>query len=153
MAKTSSGLLMYKIDDDILKIFLVHPGGPFWKDRDEGAWSIPKGEIEDGEDLLETAKREFKEEVGIEAKGEFTPLGEITQRAGKIVHAWAFTGDWTDLLMCQSFVEIEWPAKSGKKIKFAEVDKAAFFPSSVAKKKINSAQIELIERLESFLKI
>ena len=151
MMKESAGLLMYKIEKNILKVFLVHPGGPFWKNREEGAWSIPKGEIEDGEDLLETAKREFKEEVGFDAKEEFISLGEIQQKAGKIVHAWAFEGDWSGLLMCQSYVEIEWPLRSGKKIKIPEVDKARFFSIEDAKKKINQAQKELIERLEEYL--
>ena len=151
MPKESAGLMMYKIDKGILKVFLVHPGGPFWKNREEGAWSIPKGEIENKEDAFETAKREFKEEVGFEARGEFISLGEIQQKAGKIVHAWAFEGDWSGLLMCQSFVEIEWPLKSGKKIKIPEVDKARFFSVGDAKKRINQAQKELIERLEEFL--
>ncbi len=149
--KESSGLMMYKIEGDVLKVFLVHPGGPFWKNKEDGAWSIPKGEIEDEENLLETAKREFKEEVGFEAKGEFISLGEIQQKAGKIVHAWAFEGDWPGLLMCQSYVEIEWPLRSGKKLKIPEVDKARFFSVEEAMKKINQAQIELIERLEEIL--
>ncbi len=152
MTKESAGLMMYKIGGDVLKVFLVHPGGPFWKNKEDGAWSIPKGEIEEGENLLETAKREFKEEVGFEAKGNFFSLGKIQQKAGKIVHAWAFEGDWSGLLMCQSYVEIEWPLRSGKKIKIPEVDKARFFSSEEAKKKINQAQKELIERLEDFLK-
>jgi len=151
MTKESAGLMMYKVEKDVLKVFLVHPGGPFWKSKEDGAWSIPKGEIEDEENLLETAKREFKEEVGFEAKGNFISLGKIQQKAGKIVHAWAFEGDWSGILMCQSFVEIEWPLRSGKKIKIPEVDKARFFSIEDAKKKINQAQKELIERLEKTL--
>lgn len=144
---------MYKLDKDKrLRVFLVHPGGPFWKDKDIGAWSIPKGEVDeaDGKDLLETAKREFKEETGINAPKEdekYFDLEEIRQKSGKIVHAWAFEGDRHGLLMCQSFVEIEWPYKSGKKIKIPEVDRAEFFTVEKAKEKINPAQFELVERL------
>ncbi len=144
---------MYKFDKEKkLRLFLVHPGGPFWKDKDIGAWSIPKGEIdgEDGKDLLETAKREFREETGIIPPKEdekYFYLGEIEQKNKKIVHAWAFEGDWSGLLMCQSFVEIEWPYKSGKKIKIPEVDRAEFFTIEKTKEKINPAQFELIERL------
>src|SRR3989344_6635307 len=151
MTKESAGLMMYKVEKDVLKVFLVPPGGPFWKRKGDWGVSNPKGEIEDEENLLETAKREFKEEVGFEAKGNFISLGKIQQKAGKIVHAWAFEGDWSGILMCQSFVEIEWPLRSGKKIKIPEVDKARFFSIEDAKKKINQAQKELIERLEKTL--
>lgn len=155
--KLSAGLVMYKFDKEKkLRFFLVHPGGPFWRDKDSGAWSIPKGEVENGEnDLLEAAQRELKEETGINApndRGRYFNLGEIKQKSGKTVCAWAFEGDWSGLLMCQSFVEIEWPYKSGKKIKFPEVDKAEFFTVDKAKEKINPAQFELIERLIGKLK-
>ncbi len=135
-----------------LGVFLVHPGGPFWKNN-QVCWSIPKGEVEEGEDLLETAKREFKEETGVKAEGSFIPLGQVKQKSGKLVHAWAFEGDWSGLLMCQSYVTIEWPYKSGKFIKIPEVDKASFFPIEEAKKKILPAQVEFIERLEQKLNI
>jgi predicted NUDIX family NTP pyrophosphohydrolase len=148
--KKSAGLLIYKFSKEgSLKFFIVHPGGPFWKAKDKGAWSIPKGEIEDGEDdLLEVAKRELKEETGIDAPAErerFLDLGEITQRSGKIVQAWAFEGDWNGLLFCSSYVEVLW---NNKKIKVPEVDKAGFFDSRITKEKINPAQVEFIERLE-----
>ena len=152
MPKTSAGILIYKYNDGKLKLFIVHPGGPFWKNKDEGAWSIPKGEVEQGEEnLLGVAKRELKEETGISIEGNFIDLGEVKQKSGKIVKAWAIEGDWSGLLMCQSFVEIEWPYKSGKKIKIPEVDKAGFFSVEDAKRKINPAQREFIERLQEKL--
>lgn len=148
--KTSAGLLMYKFIDGKLKVFLVHPGGPYWKDKD--IWGIPKGEVNDndGKDLLGTARREFWEETGVEAPREiekYIGLGEITQKNNKVVHAWAFEGDWSGLLMCHSFVEIEWPYKSWKKIKIPEVDGARFFSLEKAREKIIPAQFELVERL------
>ncbi|MBI5804257.1 NUDIX domain-containing protein [Candidatus Pacearchaeota archaeon] len=154
--KTSSGLLMYKFDKDgNLRIFLVHPGGPFWKDKDKGSWSIPKGEIDDGEnELFETARRELYEETGIKApeeKEKYIELGEVTQKSGKVVCAWAFEGDWTGLLMCSIYVEVEWPYKSGKKIKVPEVDKAGFFKVAEAKEKINERQKVFIDKLIEFL--
>ena len=154
MQKTSAGILIYKFYNQKLKIFIVHPGGPFWKGKDEGAWSIPKGEAKEGEsDLLEVAKRELKEETGIELNGNFHDIGTIKQKSGKIVKAYATLGDWSGLLMCQSFAEIEWPYKSGKKIRVPEVDKAGFFDIDIVKKKINPAQIEFIDRLTSVLKV
>lgn len=152
MPKTSAGLLMYRIKDGKLQIFLVHPGGPFWKDKDDGAWSIPKGEVNEGEDLLKTAKREFEKETGIKPEGEFISLGKIKQKAGKVIHAWVFEGQWGGFLMKQSTIKIEWPPKSDKKIEIPEVDRLEFFNVENAKKKINPAQIELIERLEKYLK-
>jgi len=152
MIKTSAGLLIYKIEDKRLKVFIVHPGGPAWANRDEGVWSIPKGEIKEGEDLLLCAIRELEEETGIDAAGnEFMKLGSIKQKSGKVVHCWAYEGDWSGLLMCGSFATVEWPLGSGKMIKVPEVDRAGFFDVDVARKKINSAQIELIERLEEKL--
>ncbi len=153
MPKVSSGLVMYKLNPE-LKVFLVHPGGPFWKDKDEGAWSIPKGELENSDNILETAIREFKEETGIilpNKKEDYVYLGETTQKSGKVVHAYAFEGDWHGLLMCQSFVEIEYPYKSGKYIKIPEIDKANFFSVEEAKKKINPAQFKLIQNLSEKL--
>ena len=151
--KKSAGLLMHKTENNTFYYFLVHPGGPFWKNKDAGAWSIPKGEIEDCEkDELSAAIREMKEETGITAKEPFTDLGEIKQKSGKIVHAWAFHGDFSGLLLCQSMVEMEFPPKSGKKVKFPEVDRADMFTKEEAKIKINPAQFEFIERLEKIIK-
>lgn len=148
---------MYKFDKERkLRVFIIHPGGPFWKDKDIGAWSIPKGEVddEDGKDLLETAKREFYEETGIVPPLEdekYHYLGEIEQKNKKIVYAWAFEGDWHGLLLCRSFVEVEWPYKSGKMIKIPEVDRAEFFILEKVKEKINPAQFILIEKLKKIL--
>lgn len=153
MVKISSGLLMYKIKDGKLLFFLVHPGGPFWKNKDEGAWGIPKGEINDSEGESDAAKREFEEETGIKSKEPYIPLGKITQKSGKIVHAWAFQGDWTGLLMGNSFVNLEYPAHSGKMIKFPEVDKAGFFTLEKSKELINPAQYDLLLRLKEHLKL
>jgi len=142
---------MYKKNKGRLEIFLVHPGGPFWKDKDFGAWSIPKGEIDnDNEEMLDVALRELNEETGVNVdknKTDFLDLGEIKQKAGKIVHAFAFEGDWNGFFMKQSMIEIEWPPKSNKKLKIPEVDKAKFFNIETAKQKINLAQVELIDRL------
>jgi len=154
MQKVSAGLLMYQRKKSFVEFFLVHPGGPFWKDKDLGAWTIPKGEVGKGEDLLECAKREFEEETGIKSFGEFISLGEIRQKAGKIVHCWAFENDknfWKGFLMKQNFIEIEWPPRSGKKIKIPEVDKAGFFDFETASRKINSAQKEFLDRLQENL--
>ncbi|MEK6824410.1 MAG: NUDIX domain-containing protein [Nanoarchaeota archaeon] len=149
--KISAGLLMYRFRPE-LEVFIVHPGGPFWKNKDESSWSIPKGELEEGEDLLSAAKREFMEETGLKIDSEsFIQLGNVTLKSGKIVHAWAFEGDWSGLLMCQSYMNLEWPPRSGKLIKFPEVDKASFFSPEIAKKKINPAQRELIDKLEAVL--
>lgn len=152
MQKISAGLLMYKINDDKLKVFLVHPSGLFWKNKDKNAWTIPKGEVENNEDFFETAKREFFEETGIKVKANnFIELGNIKQKSGKIVHAWAFEGDWLGLLK-QNMIEVEFPFKSGKKIKVPEIDKAGFFSVEEAKEKINPRQFEFIERLKKELK-
>ena len=149
--KTSAGLLMYRQKNNELEFFIVHPGGPYWKNKDEQSWSIPKGEIEFSEQVLETAKREFKEETGIIPKEPFIPLGTAQLKSGKIIHAWAFEHDWSGLLMCQSFVEIEWPPHSKRMIKVPEVDRAGFFKEQEAKTKLNPAQNVFIDRLKSYL--
>lgn len=153
--KISAGLLMYRIKDSQLEVFLGHPGGPYFRNKDKGYWSIPKGEVEeDGLDLLNVAQREFTEEVGISpTTNEFIPLGHIKRKDGKIIHAWAFAGDWDDSQAIKSnFFEIEWPPRTGQKQKFPEIDRAQFFPVEIAKQKIQSAQIVFIERLEECLK-
>ncbi|MFT5686056.1 MAG: putative NUDIX family NTP pyrophosphohydrolase [Myxococcota bacterium] len=152
--KTSAGLLMYRHRDGDLEVFLAHPGGPYGRSRDAGAWSIPKGEIEPDEDLEATAVREFAEEIGIPATGPRTNLGCIKQRGGKTVYCWAFEGghDWADGRIPDSNTfELELPRGSGKMVSFPEVDKAAFFLVPVAKEKINVAQAELIDRLVAHL--
>jgi predicted NUDIX family NTP pyrophosphohydrolase len=147
-AKHSCGLLMYRRHAGTLQVFLAHPGGPYFTRKDDGVWTIPKGELEAGEDPLACAKREFLEETGLAPEAaEFTALGEITQRGGKVVHAWAFEGDWGEReLRCNTF-EMEWPPRSGRMQSFPEIDRAQFFALDEARVKLNPAQVELIDRL------
>jgi predicted NUDIX family NTP pyrophosphohydrolase len=150
--KTSAGLMMYRRRAGGLEIFLAHPGGPYLKNKDLGYWGIPKGEIEAGEDPLAAAIREFAEETGILAAGEFLPLGSVVQASGKTVHAWAFAGDWEEgREPASNLFPLEWPPHSGQQQWFPEVDKAAFFPVPVAMKKINRAQAAFIVRLQELL--
>jgi predicted NUDIX family NTP pyrophosphohydrolase len=151
-SRVSAGLLMYRQRSDALEVLLVHPGGPFWKNKDEGAWSIPKGEAAPGEDLLTRAQIEFEEELGIKPRGDWIPLGSIKQKGGKTVHARAFEADLPDSfeLKCNTF-DFEWPPRSGKICKFPEVDRAEFFPLETTRQKINSAQIPLLDRLNAAL--
>lgn len=144
---------MYKIINNELKVFIAHPGSPFWKAQDVGAWSIPKGEPNENEPLLNAAIREFKEETGIDAHAPFIELGKVQQKSGKLVHCWAFEGDWSGLLATTTYVNMEYPPRSKKFIKFPEIDRAGFFTLEEAKKKINPAQIELIARLAEKIKI
>ena len=152
MAKTSAGLLMYHIQGGTIEVLLVHPGGPFWRKKDEGAWSIPKGEVESGEELLATARREFHEELGLEAAGNFIPLTPIRQKGGKVVHAWAFEGDCDPASIRGNTFTMEWPPKSGRAMEFPEVDEAAFFDLKAARRKINPAQAALLDQLDRLLK-
>jgi predicted NUDIX family NTP pyrophosphohydrolase len=148
MAKVSAGILLYRITSDQLQIFLIHPGGPFFRNKDDGTWSIPKGEyIEGEEDPLAAAKREFEEETGQKIDGKFIPLEPITQKGGKKVYAWAVKGDINHEVIQSNLFEIEWPPRSGKKQTFPEVDKAGWFDTETAKARINIAQIDLIENL------
>ena len=149
MAKQSAGILLYRIKSNDLEVFLVHPGGPFWAKKDEGAWSIPKGEFEDEEDPLAAAKREFEEETGLKISGEFIELHPVKQKSGKMVYAWAVEGDVDPLKIKSNEFEIEWPPKSGKMKSFPEIDKAAWFNLTEAKKKIIAAQTGLIKELEN----
>ena len=147
MPKVSAGLLMYRMREGELEFLLAHPGGPFWEDRDAGAWTIPKGEIQAGEEPLAAARREFEEEVGLQPQGELIALTPIRQRGGKIVHAWAFAGDGDPLRMKSNFFQMEWPPRSGRFVDCPEVDRACFFRLAEAKWKINPAQIPLLEEL------
>lgn len=149
MSRESAGLLMVRHRKNQLEVFLVHPGGPFFVRKDTGVWTIPKGEPEPGEALEQAALREFEEETGIIPGRALIPLGSIKQKGGKTVHAWAFTGDWSEEsgLKCNTF-ELEWPPRSGRKQHFPEVDRAAFFSLREAREKINAAQIPFLERLE-----
>ena len=131
-----------------LELLLVHPGGPFWKKRDAGAWSIPKGEYAPGEDPLAVAVREFEEETGVRPTGEFRSLGDLVQKGGKIVGAWAVEGDLDPAAIRSNTFEIEWPPKSGRKATFPEVDRAGWFSPEEAREKILPSQSPFIARLE-----
>jgi predicted NUDIX family NTP pyrophosphohydrolase len=152
-AAISAGLILFRRSAERgLEIFLAHPGGPFWANRDTGAWTIPKGVVEDGEDLLDAARREFHEETGIVASGPFLPLGSIKQKAGKTVHAWAWEGDADASTIVSNFTTTEWPRGSGKTLSFAEIDRCQWFDATSAIEKMNPAQSELVGRLQSLLK-
>jgi predicted NUDIX family NTP pyrophosphohydrolase len=147
MPKVSAGLLMYRIRDGELEFLLAHPGGPFWRERDTGAWTIPKGEIQSGEEPLAAARREFEEEVGFTSSGQLIALTPITQKSGKVVHAWAFEGDCDPAAIKSNLFKMEWPPKSGQFQDCPEVDRAAFFRLAEARRKINPAQVALLEEL------
>lgn len=147
-ARVSAGLLMYRRRGGALEVFLAHPGGPFFAKKDAGAWSIPKGEVEPGEELLAAARREFEEETGIHPGEPLYPLGEVKQKGGKVVHAWAFEGDWPagSVLRSNSF-ELEWPPGSGRVQVLPEIDRAELFALEIARTKINPAQATFLDRL------
>ena len=144
--RTSAGILLYRWNPDP-EVLLVHPGGPFWQGKEEGAWSIPKGEFTEGEDALLTAKREFKEETGFEAAGTFLPLTPVKQKGGKMVWAWALEGNINAAAIVSNTFKAEWPYRSGRWQEFPEVDKAEWFSIGVAKIKINPAQAAFIDEL------
>ena len=149
MASESVGILLYKRRAAEIFVLLVHPGGPFWRGKDAGAWSIPKGERVAGEDAETTARREFAEELGRAPTGPMSPLGRIRQRGGKYVEAFALEGDFdVDSLSSNSF-QIEWPPRSGRQQSFPEVDRAAWFTLASAHEKINAGQRPLLDRLEA----
>jgi predicted NUDIX family NTP pyrophosphohydrolase len=150
-SNVSAGLLLFRRTPGGLEVFLAHPGGPFWKNRDEGAWSIPKGLVAEGEELLDAARREFQEETGIDPLPPFRPLGSIRQKAGKTVHAWAWEGDADPDKIVSNSARVEWPHGSGRWLTFPEVDRCAWFDPATAKSKINAAQAEFITRLEAIL--
>ena len=149
--RLSAGLLMYRFRDGILEVLLVHPGGPFFVNKDDGSWSIPKGEPDDGEDLLLTAQREFEEETSVKPTGPFEPLRPIKQKGGKIVHAWAFKGDCDPAAIKSNLFTMEWPPKSGKTAQFPEIDRGDFFDLPAARKKIKAGQELLLEELEEIV--
>jgi predicted NUDIX family NTP pyrophosphohydrolase len=151
MPKTSAGILLYRRKDGMLQFFLVHPGGPFFARKDDGAWSIPKGELDEGEDPLAAAQREFSEETGCRPSGEFLPLTPVTQKNGKIVLAWAVEGNCDAEHIRSNNFTMEWPPRSGRMQKFPEVDRAGWFPSEDAKRKINAAQAALVDELAAFV--
>lgn len=147
----SAGLLLYRRVNGRLEYFLAHPGGPFWMARDLGAWTIPKGVIDPGEQPLSAAKREFQEETGICPVGPYIPLGHIRQRAGKTVHAWAWEGDADPEQVHSNTMRCEWPRGSGYYIVVPEIDRCAWFDGESARQRINAAQVELLDRLEEHL--
>lgn len=150
--KESAGIVLYRYRDSRLEIFLVHPGGPFWKNKDSGAWSIPKGEFEPGEDPLKAARREFHEETGFAVDGSFVLLTPVRQAGGKVVHAWALEGDCeAESIKSNSFI-LEWPPRSGQRKTFLEVDRAGWFSLELAQNKILQGQLKLLEELERILK-
>jgi predicted NUDIX family NTP pyrophosphohydrolase len=152
VAKSSAGLLIYRLTDERLEVLLVHPGGPFFKKRDEGSWSIPKGELSSGEEPLAAARRELTEETGFVSRGPYEPLGSVTQSGGKHVVAFACSGDFeVDALVSNEF-ELEWPPRSGRKTTFPEVDRACYFDLETARLKINPAQAAFLSRLEDWLR-
>lgn len=138
---------MYRQKTERVEFFLVHPGGPFWAKKDEGVWSIPKGEFLDEENRFEVAKREFLEEIGTEIRGDFIELSPIRQKSGKMIFAWAVKGDFDSETIRSNTFKLEWPPKSGKIQEFPEIDKSGWFHFEEAKQKINPAQIALLEEL------
>ncbi|CAN5537926.1 NUDIX domain-containing protein [soil metagenome] len=148
MGKQSAGILLFRKNDNQLQVFLVHPGGPFFRNKDTGVWSIPKGEFLDDEDTLTAAKREFKEETGQLIDGEFMPLSPVKLKSGKTVHAWAVEGDIDHKTAVSNLFEMEWPPKSGSIKSFPEIDRAGWFGLTEAKAKINAGQLGLIGELE-----
>jgi len=149
MVKKSAGIMLYRFSKEMLEVLLVHPGGPFWAKKDDHAWSIPKGEFTEGEDPLEAAKRELKEETGIEASGTFIALTPVVQKSGKNVFAWALEKDTDPSLIISNSFSMEWQPRSGVRATFPEIDKASWFSIPEAKNKIVAAQFALIEELAS----
>lgn len=139
---------MYRHRAGALEVLLVHPGGPLWAKRDQGAWSIPKGLVDEGEDLLAAAQREFREETSFEPSGPFLPLASVRQKSGKLVHAWAFEGDCDPTRLVSNTFELEWPPRSGRYQTHPEADRAEFFTLIAARDKINPAQVAFLDELE-----
>jgi predicted NUDIX family NTP pyrophosphohydrolase len=151
MAKTSAGILMYRRRDKSVEVLIVHPGGPFWKNKDAGAWSIPKGEFLPGENPLKVAKREFKEELGKSVTGKFVELRPVFQAGGKIVYAWCVEGDLDATKIKSNEFDLEWPPRSGRYIKVPEVDRAEWVSLKIAREKLIHAQTGFIDQLEELL--
>jgi predicted NUDIX family NTP pyrophosphohydrolase len=148
MPKQSAGLLLFRVVAGNLEVLLVHPGGPFWAKKDDGSWSIPKGELSEGEDPFEAAIREFKEELGSSVTGKAIPLKPLRQPSGKIIYAWGVNGDFDTTTLKSNTFSIEWPPKAGQQREFPEVDRAAWFEIEEAKRKIHQGQVPLMEELE-----
>jgi predicted NUDIX family NTP pyrophosphohydrolase len=151
MAKTSSGVLLYRRRAEMIEVFLIHPGGPFWKDKDEGAWSIPKGLVEPGEDGLATARREFREETGFAIDGPFQPLSPLRQPSGKVILAWAVEGDVEADQVRSNTFPMEWPPHSGRIELFPEVDRGTWVTLARARQLIRRGQSPFLDELEAML--
>lgn len=149
----SAGILLFRRTAAGIELLLAHPGGPFWAHRDDGAWTIPKGVPSPDEELLDTARREFAEETGATLAGPFIPLGSIRQKAGKTVHAWAAEGELDPGAIVSNTMKTEWPPRSGRWITFPEVDRCAWFDPGTARRKLNPAQSELVDRLLAALRV
>ena len=145
--KQSAGLLMFRRLPTGTEVLLAHPGGPYWADRHDGAWSIPKGGLDRGETPLEAAIREFREETGFDSSDPYLTLGSVVQRSGKIVHAWAFEGDCDPASACSNITSTEWPPRSGRIIQIPEIDRVGFFSLDAARTAINRGQVLLLDRL------
>jgi predicted NUDIX family NTP pyrophosphohydrolase len=152
MNKKSAGLLMFRFKDGVLELLLCHMGGPFWKKKDNGAWTIPKGEYDEGEDPFDAAKREFFEETGFTPEGTFIKLTPLKQSGGKLISAWAFEGDCDESKIKSNTFELEWPPHSGKISTFSEIDRAEWFTINLAREKILKGQVGFIEELCAILK-
>ena len=150
-SRRSAGLLLYRIREAAIEVLLVHPGGPYWKNKDEGAWSIPKGEFLPEEDPLAAARREFFEETGVAIEGELRALKPLRQPGGKIVHAWAVEADLDPATVVSNTFEIEWPPRSGRLQSFPEIDRGAWFSLPEARRKILRGQVPLLEELAQML--
>jgi predicted NUDIX family NTP pyrophosphohydrolase len=150
MPKQSAGLLIYRRHNGELEVFLVHPGGPFWRNKDQGAWSIPKGEFAPDDNPLEAAKREFHEETGFTANGPFHAMKPLKQPSGKVVHAWLMEGDFDPSLVRSNTFKLEWPRNSKKFIEVPEVDRAGWFTLEVAREKILPGQCPFLDELEGY---
>ncbi len=151
MARQSAGIVVYRRQGEIIEVLLVHPGGPFWRNRDLGAWSIPKGEYSDGEDPEAAARREFTEETGWSLQGELLPLGEVRQQGGKVVTAFAVEGDFDVGSLKSNVFEMEWPPRSGRIASFPEVDRAGWFALAEARDKIIAGQRALLDKVEALV--
>ena len=150
-SNVSAGMLLWRRVPGGIEVFLAHPGGPFWRDRDLGAWTIPKGVLAEGEAPIAAAAREFEEETGIVPVPPFVPLGSVRQKSGKTVHAWAWEGDADAAAATSNTMRTEWPRNSGRFISFPEVDRCAWFAAEAARQRINPAQAAFIDRLEALL--